>query len=70
MIDHDRLFKELLTAFFWEFIDLFLPEVAVYLDRDSITFVDKEIFTDITMGKDMKPISLPYVNLEGKNPTF
>ena len=51
MIDHDRLFKELLTTFFWEFIDLFLPQVAVYLDRDSITFVDKEIFTDITMGE-------------------
>jgi hypothetical protein len=31
MIDHDRLFKELLTAHAWEFIELFLPEVAVYL---------------------------------------
>ncbi len=30
MIDHDRLFKELLTTFFWEFIQLFLPEVATY----------------------------------------
>jgi hypothetical protein len=50
MIDHDRLFKELLTTFFWEFIELFLPEVALYLDRDSITFLDKEIFSDVTIG--------------------
>jgi len=51
MIDHDRLFKELLTTFFWEFIDLFLPEVALYLNRDSIIFLDKELFTDVTMGE-------------------
>lgn len=25
MIDHDRLFKELLSTFFIEFLDLFLP---------------------------------------------
>jgi hypothetical protein len=51
MIDHDRLFKELLTTFFWEFIEFFLPEVAVYLERDSITFIDKEVFTDVTAGE-------------------
>ena len=49
-IDHDRLFKELLTTFFFEFIELFLPEVAAYLDRDSIVFLDKEVFTDVTSG--------------------
>ncbi len=51
MIDHDRLFKELLTTFFWEFIEFFLPEVALYLERDSISFIDKEIFTDVTAGE-------------------
>jgi hypothetical protein len=35
-IDHDELFKKLLTTFFVEFIELFLPELAAYLDRDSI----------------------------------
>jgi hypothetical protein len=50
MIDHDRLFKELLTTFFVEFIDLFLPEVAAYLDRDHFDFLDKEVFTDVTSG--------------------
>ncbi|MBD2538609.1 DUF4351 domain-containing protein [Coleofasciculus sp. FACHB-SPT36] len=51
MIDHDRLFKELLTTFFGEFIELFLPEVATYLERDSIEFLDKEVFTDVTAGE-------------------
>lgn len=50
MIDHDRLFKELISTFFVEFLELFFPEVLAYLDRDSITFLDKEIFTDITFG--------------------
>jgi hypothetical protein len=29
MIDHDRLFKELLTEFYADFIELFLPDLAV-----------------------------------------
>jgi len=40
----------LLKAFFCEFIDLFLAEVAEYLDRTSLEFVDKELFTDATAG--------------------
>lgn len=50
-IDHDRLFKELLTTFFVEFLQLFFPEVLEYLDVDSIQFVDKELFTDIVEGQ-------------------
>lgn len=50
-IDHDRLFKELLTTFFVEFVEAFLPDVAAYLDTASIEFLDKEIFTDITQGQ-------------------
>ena len=50
-VDHDRLFKELLTTFFWEFIEAFLPKVAGYLDRDSIVFLDKEVFTDVVAGE-------------------
>ena len=50
MIDHDRLFKELLSTFFVEFLELFAPELAAYLDADSVEFVDKEVFTDITAG--------------------
>jgi Domain of unknown function (DUF4351)/Putative transposase, YhgA-like len=51
MIDHDRLFKELLSTFFVEFLELFFPQVIAYLERDSITLMDKEIFTDVTAGE-------------------
>src|SRR3954470_13250146 len=49
-MDNDRLFKELLRTFFADFIDLFLPEVSAYLRRETIEFLDKEIFTDVTAG--------------------
>ncbi|HYM00267.1 MAG TPA: flagellar assembly protein H, partial [Blastocatellia bacterium] len=42
MIDHDRLFKELISTFFIEFLDLFLPEVCSYIDAGSLEFLDKE----------------------------
>lgn len=51
MTDHDRLFKELLTTFFWDFVEAFLPEVAAYLERESISFLDKEVFTDVTSAE-------------------
>src|SRR5438067_6946098 len=50
-MDHDRLFKELLQTFFGDFIELFLPEVDAYLDRSTIEFLDKEVFTDVTAGE-------------------
>ena len=49
-MDHDRLFKELLTTFFREFLELFFPELAAYLDPDSVEFLDKRLFTDVTQG--------------------
>jgi hypothetical protein len=51
MIDHDRLFKELLSTFFVEFLDLFLPQVASQIDRSSIQFLPQEVFTDVTSGE-------------------
>jgi len=50
LLNHDRLFKELLTTFFDDFIALFLPEVQDWLEPGSIVFLDKEIFTDILDG--------------------
>ncbi|BAZ85499.1 hypothetical protein NIES806_17020 [Dolichospermum compactum NIES-806] len=49
-IDHDRLFKELISTFFIEFIELFFPEVLKYIDTNSVSLLDKEIFTDVTAG--------------------
>lgn len=51
MIDHDRLFKELLSTFFVEFLDLLLPQVASQIDRNSIHFLPQEVFTDVTSGE-------------------
>ncbi|MBN3896465.1 MAG: DUF4351 domain-containing protein [Nostoc sp. NOS(2021)] len=51
MIDHDRLFKELLSNFLPEFIELFFPDISAYLERDSIEFLPQEIFTDVTEGE-------------------
>ncbi|MEW6129400.1 MAG: DUF4351 domain-containing protein [Acidobacteriota bacterium] len=50
MIDHDRLFKELIATFFLEFLELFLPSMSAFMDADSIVFLDKELFTDVTSG--------------------
>jgi len=50
-INHDQLFKELLTTFFVEFLELFFPSVLEYLDPDTISFVDKELFTDVARGE-------------------
>jgi predicted transposase/invertase (TIGR01784 family) len=50
MIDHDQNFKKLLSTFFVEFVQLFLPDVAAYLDTTSLEFVNPEVFTDVTAG--------------------
>ncbi|HKV41577.1 MAG TPA: flagellar assembly protein H, partial [Blastocatellia bacterium] len=50
MIDHDRLFKELISTFFLEFLALFLPRVRAYVQEGSLEFLDKEMFDDITSG--------------------
>lgn len=47
MTDHDGLFKKLLRTFFLEFVDVFLPEMAEYLERDAIEFLDKEVFPEL-----------------------
>jgi hypothetical protein len=51
-MNHDRLFKELISNFFLEFLDLFLPELSVYINKDfGVIPLDKEVFTDITSGE-------------------
>jgi predicted transposase/invertase (TIGR01784 family) len=50
-VDHDRLFKELLRAFFPEFLELFFSDLAASLDRTNINFLDKEILPDLLAGE-------------------
>jgi hypothetical protein len=69
-IDHDRLFKELLSTFFWEFLELFLPDVIQYMERDSISFLPEEVFTDVTSGERRKVDLLAQVRFQGKSTCF
>jgi len=48
---HDQLFKQLLRAFFADFLRLFDPETAAELDLDTLEFRDTEAFTDIPQGE-------------------
>ncbi len=52
MTDHDRLFKELLSTFFIEFIELFFPQIASTIDRNSIRFLPQKYFADLTSGEE------------------
>lgn len=68
MIDHDRLFKELITTFFVEFLELFFPQVLAYTDISSIEFLDKEIFTDVTEGEEYETdilVKARFLNKDG-----
>jgi len=69
-IDHDRLFKELLSTFFVEFLQLFLPEVITYLEPASITFLDKEVFTDVTAGERYETDLLVQAQFQGRPSCF
>ncbi len=68
-IDHDRLFKELISTFFIEFIELFFPAVIKYLDTQSVTLLDKEIFTDVTAGEKYETDLIAKVQFLG-NPAY
>jgi predicted transposase/invertase (TIGR01784 family) len=69
-MDHDRLFKQLLTTFFVEFIELFLRELSTHLQRDSIEFLDKEVFTDLTGGERHEVDLLARARLEDTDAFF
>jgi len=70
MIDHDRLFKELLSTFFLEFVELFVPTVANAIDPNSIRFLQQEYFLDLTSGDEKVIDLLVEVKQAGENTTF
>jgi hypothetical protein len=45
-MDHDRLFKRLLSEFFAEFLELFVPDLAEQLDGTELVPLDKELWGD------------------------
>jgi predicted transposase/invertase (TIGR01784 family) len=70
MIDHDRLFKELLSTFFLEFLELFIPEIARTIAPDSIRFLQQEYFVDLTSGDEKVIDLLVEVKQAGEEMTF
>lgn len=69
-IDHDRLFKELISTFFLEFIELFFPQVLEYVDSKSVLLLDKELFTDVTAGEKYETDLIAQVKFLGKPSYF
>jgi len=66
MVDHDRLFKELLTTFFLEFLELFAPALFAEVEPDPIEFLEKELYTDVVAGERHEVDLLVKVRLRGK----
>src|SRR5580692_5839887 len=70
MINHDRLFKELIQTFFLEFLELLLPQVRDYIDGTSFELLDKELFTDVTAGDQHEVDVVVKVRFKGKETFF
>ncbi len=69
-IDHDQNFKELISTFFIEFLELFLPEIAKTIDPESITFLKQEYFVDLVEGEEQVIDLLVEVKQSGIDATF
>jgi predicted transposase/invertase (TIGR01784 family) len=67
---HDQSFKELISTFFIEFLELFLPEMAATIDPTSIKFLQQEYFTDLVEGETKIVDLLAEVNQAGEDATF
>jgi Domain of unknown function (DUF4351) len=65
-IDHDQLFKQLLTTFFLEFLELFTPEFFAAIDPQSLEILPLEYFTDIEAGERKAMDVIVRINLLGR----
>src|SRR5262245_8038920 len=50
-VDHDHIFKQLVEAFFQEFMQLFCSAVAAQIDFRKVEFLREELFTDVRGGR-------------------
>ncbi|OIQ52713.1 DUF4351 domain-containing protein [Neomoorella thermoacetica] len=66
-VDHDRLFKELLTTFFREFMELFFPAAHTLIDYTDTKFLTQEVITDITAGDKHYVDILAEVKIKGED---
>ncbi|MGB9783100.1 MAG: Rpn family recombination-promoting nuclease/putative transposase [Moorellaceae bacterium] len=65
-VDHDAIFKELITNFFKEFMELFFPQAHALIDYSDLTFLTQEIITDITAGEKHYVDILARVKIKGE----
>ncbi|MFC0299101.1 Rpn family recombination-promoting nuclease/putative transposase [Geobacillus jurassicus] len=65
--DHDRLFKELLSTFFEEFLLLFFPKVYEQVDFHHLSFLSEEVFTDVIAGEKHRVDLLVETKLKGED---
>jgi predicted transposase/invertase (TIGR01784 family) len=70
MTDHDRLFKELLSTFFLEFLELFIPDLVRTIEPNSIRFLQQEYFADLTSGEEKVIDLLVEVRQAGEEMAF
>ena len=68
-INHDQKFKELISTFFIEFLDLFLPELARMIELNSVVFREQEYFVDLVEGETKIIDLLAEVKLAGEEAT-
>ena len=68
-INHDQKFKELISTFFIEFLDLFLPELARMIELNSVVFREQEYFVDLVEGETKIIDLLAEVKLSGEEAT-
>ncbi|MBI3270893.1 MAG: hypothetical protein HYZ53_17965 [Planctomycetes bacterium] len=52
--EHDAFFKTLLKAFFADFVRLLFPGKAARIDFRTVTFLDKEVHTDLPRGRERR----------------
>jgi predicted transposase/invertase (TIGR01784 family) len=69
-INHDQSFKELISTFFMEFLELFVPDLAKDIDPSSIRFLPQEYFADLVEGDEKIIDLLVEVRLAGQDKTF
>lgn len=66
-IDHDRLFKELISTFFEEFMLLFFPNVHESMDYNHTAFLSEELYRDILKGEKNRVDLLIETKLKGED---
>jgi hypothetical protein len=62
--------QQVLGEFFPEFIELFFPQIAAYLDRDSIEFLPLELFADLLEGKALETDIIVKAKFQGQEAFF